>query len=320
MRTFDLRQWSSGLYFALYREVIGGLTVLWLLCLGLYLMGVLPKLSLNQTLLSNLSVHVAGVAIFIGALLVAMRAPIRGFTFAFFALIGVFIPLNSLKTVPFSAQTDVPALDIISFNILHYNKQGSVAFEYLKNSGADVLVIAESKPLQEFQAQLASIYPYKIGCGDDVCELMIFSKYPFVKADENRFPWGLNRLSTATINFQGKDVRIIATHLTKSFFSDLRIRELQQIVRIMREDKTPYILAGDFNATPWSPEIQRMLGRTHTFLIDHIIGTWPVELGHFGLPIDHIMISKGIAPLSYDALPSAFGSNHRGVRAKVVIQ
>jgi endonuclease/exonuclease/phosphatase (EEP) superfamily protein YafD len=320
MREFCLKQLSKVFYFSLYREVVGGLTTLWLICCAFYMMGTVTKFSLNQTLLSNLSVHIAGIAIFIGALLVAMRAPIRGFTFAFLALIGVFIPLNSLKTVPFSAQTDVPALDIISFNILHYNKQGAVAFEYLKNSGADVLVIPESSPLREFQAQLEQVYPYKLGCGEDICELMIFSKHPFLKADENRFPWGLNRLSTATINFHGKDVRIIATHLTKSFFSDLRIRELQQIVRIMREDNTPYVLAGDFNATPWSPEIQRMLGRTHTFLIDHIIGTWPVELGHFGLPIDHIMISKGIAPLSYDALPSAFGSNHRGVRAKVVIQ
>lgn len=294
--------------------------MLWAVCCVCYVLGSVPELSFNQSLLANLRVHLAGVGALLGGALLFMRAPLRGVSFIALGALGGIVPVYTLKTAPIIPQAETKLLDVISFNVLHYNKNGADILNYLLNSEADVLVLAESEPLRPYQAQLKRLYPYSVGCSQNVCELAIFSKYPFSNASRLPFPLGGNRLSRVTINLDGQDVRIIATHLTKSFFSDLRIREIYHIIRAIKENDTPYILAGDFNAVPWSPEIKRLLTYTDTYLIQRIVGTWPVALNRFGLPIDHIMLSSGLTPVSYDALPSAFGSNHRGVRAQIAIK
>lgn len=301
-----------------HRECVGALSALCILCSVLYLVGTFERIGFNQTLLANLKVHIAGIGIILGVLLVLIRAPVRGIGFMLLAAIGMLVPIHTLKSVPVvEASVNMPQLDIISFNILHYNKQGIDVLEFLQKSQADIIVLAEAEPLRVYQEALKEVYPYTVGCGDEICELVILSRHPFVRAEQRPFPWGANRLSMATINFHDQNVRIIATHLTKSFFSDLRTRELSHVVRAIREEDTPYILAGDFNAALWAPELKRIISSTDSYAIDKIIGTWPVKMGKYGIPIDHIILSKGLMPVSYTPLPSSFGSNHRGVRALV---
>jgi endonuclease/exonuclease/phosphatase (EEP) superfamily protein YafD len=69
----------------------------------------------------------------------------------------------------------------------------------------------------------------------------------------------------------------------------------------------PFIIAGDFNSTPW--------GRAYAFVPGaragdpRFEGTFPAILGPFGLPIDHIRFGGGLVLTDYRAGPD-IGSDH----------
>jgi len=78
------------------------------------------------------------------------------------------------------------------------------------------------------------------------------------------------------------------------------------------------IIAGDFNATPWSVGLRpfftqgfRWLGQGHGAKV-----TWPDGLGPLGIYIDHAFVGGDLTPVSFDVLDSA-GSDHFPLRFTV---
>ena len=73
------------------------------------------------------------------------------------------------------------------------------------------------------------------------------------------------------------------------------------------------IVAGDFNATPWSPHFRDLLATTG--LRDAGSGrgwlpTWPTWLGPAGIPIDHVLV-KGPVTVAGLSLGPDVGSDYR---------
>ncbi|MCP4501446.1 MAG: hypothetical protein GY822_15915 [Deltaproteobacteria bacterium] len=81
----------------------------------------------------------------------------------------------------------------------------------------------------------------------------------------------------------------------------------------MQHSKYPVVLAGDFNATPWSIVFQNFLDETGLHNAAYARGggtTWPTFLPlMFRIPIDHILLSKQLVSTSFLVGPE-MGSDH----------
>jgi endonuclease/exonuclease/phosphatase family metal-dependent hydrolase len=100
--------------------------------------------------------------------------------------------------------------------------------------------------------------------GDGFCQYgnAILSRYPFVGASFRLYslptvpraePRGLARVA---INVGGRIVDLFNAHLT--YINSLRPRQVEFIRNLVRRDRRPFVVTGDFNARPFFPEMVRL--------------------------------------------------------------
>lgn len=229
-----------------------------------------------------------------------------------------FLPASDIA-VP----ADATRFRLLSFNMLgkNYENVGRI-IDMVKASGADVAYLLESGPLLHHLSDLSTAYPYRIGCGVQIeaCDLMILSKHPIeapsvVSLSDIRS----NRFALATIRIGGRPIEFAAIHLTKPYFDDYHTTELRRAGAILRKRGGTLVIGGDFNSDTIAPDMQRFLRRSDLQTAGTEPATWPVEAGIFGIPIDHIYISKAIIPLSLTRLEDDYGSNHYGLVADLAV-
>ena len=139
--------------------------------------------------------------------------------------------------------------------------------EYLKNSGADVLVLQEvfhNRARRELKRSLKSIYPYQTKKGPVTwlgipSGVVFFSKMPIIKERIISFSFskGSDRLAKkgailVTFEKNGQKINILGTHLQAgSELSTKKIRaaQINEITEVVQDLDSSSILiyAGDFN-------------------------------------------------------------------------
>lgn len=222
-----------------------------------------------------------------------------------------------------SPAADATPIRLLSFNMLGDNDANARRIaDMVKTSGADVAYLLEAGPIEPYLAELSAIYPYRIGCGIAVeaCDLLMLSKHPmtnpqFVSLSDLR----QNRFAVATIRIGGQPVEFAAIHVTKPYFDDYHTMELRRASRILKERGGNLVIGGDFNSDTIAPDMQHFLRRGNLRTAGVEPATWPVEAGIFGIPIDHIYMSKTIIPTALERIGDSYGSNHYGLIADLAI-
>lgn len=123
-----------------------------------------------------------------------------------------------------------------------------------------------------------------------------------------------------TIEINGKPVTVMVTHV--SHLDDpnpVRQAQVQELSEWIQSLQTPWILLGDFNATPESSEIQQLIALSHPVYRQN-----PDWLKTFSFPgvqpsrrIDYIFFSKDFSLESMTVLDNQGTSDHRPVLAKL---
>ncbi len=276
-------------------------------------------------ILGNLVPYLALALVVVALALLILRARWRSFVFGLVGvsvLASVAIALAPYSRLPTGGKHD---LSVISFNLLASNAgNGNRIVDYLSESGADVVVIAEADPIVPHLDRLAEAYPYQAGCetAETECgDVLVLSRYRldnlrvFFQGADSR-----HQSIEADIVVRGQKVRLLAVHLLRTDYGSLQINELQKLgARIARVDG-PAIVAGDFNAAPWIGQFTDMLQRSGLNRATIEPGTWPVMFGPLGVPIDHILVKEPAQIASLDVLADSLGSNHRGLRAEIVLE
>ena len=90
---------------------------------------------------------------------------------------------------------------------------------------------------------------------------------------------------------------------------------LDRLVPVLERLDGPVLLAGDFNAVPWSVAVGRVVQAVGGRLAGPVRGTFPRFGPLLVLPIDHVIAPEGG---TLDLRP-LLGSDHRGVVARVGI-
>ncbi|WP_182086225.1 endonuclease/exonuclease/phosphatase family protein [Aureimonas sp. ME7] len=209
---------------------------------------------------------------------------------------------------------------LLSFNVLFENRNAPSAVPYLLSSGADALLLMEASPLRGSIPELMKTYPYKLGCaGQGECDTLLLSKHPPVstfQATLDAVPH--RRYVQFKLDIDGRALNLVGAHMSKPYFDEIPDYELASLTGRIKALKGPVILAGDFNSAPWSPGLMQLAADTGLRFSGFYVSTWPVTAGRFGLPIDHVL-TRGAQVLSLEALPDTFGSNHRGLLARIRI-
>ncbi|WP_190234774.1 endonuclease/exonuclease/phosphatase family protein [Allorhizobium terrae] len=214
-------------------------------------------------------------------------------------------------------------LRVLSFNVLGDNIKNSTKIaDFIEKTDADIAYIMEAAPVALHLERLSKLYPYRIGCGEHTatCDLMLLSKYPLdMIYVGNLSDLRKDRFAMARVHIAGTALQLAAAHLSKPYFDDYHAEELDILSQVLSTTNGPLLLAGDFNAATIAPDMQALLKHTGLTTTGWEPATWPVRLGRFGIPIDHIYIRTPLMAQKLSRIPSNFGSNHYGLIADLMI-
>ena len=181
------------------------------------------------------------------------------------------------------------------------------------HSNANFVTLQEVSFSQEaFLQQLSTIYPHQHHCPfyKELGGPTILSRLPFI---ENSLIC-LRGLAAAKVQASDGELWIISLHLYWPWPHD-QSKQIDQLEPFLSSLDAPVILAGDFNAVPWSGTLQRVKQILGTKRVGPVKSTFAdLPLIPMGLTIDHILASSRNHRLE---LRPNLGSDHKGLLADI---
>ena len=174
--------------------------------------------------------------------------------------------------------------------------------QVIRRFDADLVALEEVND-QWLSALSASLraYPYsKVMTRENNFGIALFSKYPFVQSEIRQVGEADIPSVIAELQMPEGRLTVIATHpLPPGSAENARLRneQLARLPGIVKQARSPVLLLGDLNATPWCSHFRRLLSQSG--LQDSAQGrgvqsTWPTFLPILLIPIDHCLHTADI--------------------------
>jgi endonuclease/exonuclease/phosphatase (EEP) superfamily protein YafD len=238
-------------------------------------------------------------------------------------LFALALLANAYVLVPFfwpqrRLEPTTNPLRVIALNVLTSNRQYDRITTYLREANADLVLLAEIEPelMARIRTSLAKLYPHIYDESmDGTHGLALLSKLPFLSTKTVLLDERHHRFLTAELEWQGKRFKICGAHPHAPLserWTRSRDEEIRVIGEHLRQETKPYILLGDFNASPWSTPMQDLTAQTklrHAARGFGIYPTWRYKTMLFGAPIDHILVSQDWQVSAYK-VDRGVGSDH----------
>ncbi len=279
-----------------------------------------PVLDDLGRMLENPLPHLAALSVLLCLALIAAGARRAGAVLMAVAAIGSAMTLLG-RHLPQSLplETARPAeLQVLWMNLLWRNATPPEEIAAaLAAAPADLVLLAEAAPLEPYLETLKPAFPYQAGCGlGRRCEILALSRRPLAEMEMQPMPGTrpgrLVTLRLAPGNGQA-GLTVIGAHLLKPWFGDMSRHDDWLVIRELSRRPGPLLLAGDFNATPWSRRmaaLNRLCGLAAPRLP---VATWPAAAGALGLPIDLALVRGGARLTALAPWQGVPGSDHRGL-------
>ncbi len=222
-------------------------------------------------------------------------------------------------TRPDAGLAGQPGLTIVWANVWQRRKPLERTLEWAKAHNADVIIVGEF-PEADPAGMLAGDYPHRLDTGPApdkayAVRMVAFSRLPIEGGVVREGPGPMARpFLSMRVGVGGTMLSIMGVHPVPPYTAALLTERDTHIKMLSPMLKGPFVLAGDFNTTPWCPGYGAIPGRrVGAFLL---APTWFTSLPLLGLPIDHIMTSSGMTASAYRVAP-LLGSDHRAILARV---
>jgi endonuclease/exonuclease/phosphatase (EEP) superfamily protein YafD len=215
---------------------------------------------------------------------------------------------------------------VISMNVHRVNDDATAAVAYLRDRQPDVVAVLEVDAdwAAAFHS-LAEVFPHRvIQPRPDNFGIALLSRWPLddvelVSFSETGFP-----SIVATVRRPVGDFRFIATHPFPPFNARSTaqlVTHLDGVAETVATSSLPCLVAGDFNATPWSRPFRRLVATSG--LIDSALGrgvqdTWHAHLPAPRIPIDHVLVPPEATVLRREVGPD-IGSDHFPIEAEITL-
>jgi endonuclease/exonuclease/phosphatase (EEP) superfamily protein YafD len=219
------------------------------------------------------------------------------------------------------AETDTT---VAVLNLWGRNPDPAASGAYLAGTGADLMILLETRP-ENIAGLDATGLPYRTSCQGRffACSATLLSRHPFL--EEGRDLCAIAVAATVQTP-QLERITLVGVHLNRPWPDSARHQHqmacLAQEVAALRA-QGPVLIAGDFNAAPWSFALRRMDAQLPGFSrITRAMPTWPAggaRISRFGvptpgalLPIDHVYVGEGLTASGVARGP-AVGSDHHPI-------
>lgn len=257
----------------------------------------------------------------LGFVFLAFRQSKLMFTsFACCAGLCLFLKYASDGQLNFPTKTEEKTLDVAHFNVSASTIDFKQTIDEILAIDADIISLQEVTPDwdAELKASLQEKYPYsETVVRLDPFGLAIYSKYPLISTDTFMFEDIPNIVGTIQFNENEQEVCFIASHALPVFYTNDYERQRNHFMAIARytnNTNCPVITVGDYNAVPWSYEIQDFKAAAN--LNDSRRGFMPSSNGTFSLfqiPSDHIFYSNHLECIGFQDINSPT-SGHFGIK------
>ena len=235
-----------------------------------------------------------------------------------FALINLYCVLPLFLSKAKIAPLDYPSGHhrCMLININSELGNPALVMAAIRQEKPDILVLEEvTESLMQAMAGLTNTLPYWVASPrEDNFGIALFSKYPLIV--KNILYLGEAGVPSilASVKLDGRILEILATHPLppiSSEYASLRNEQLDRVADCIK-GRSPFLLLGDLNMTPWSPYFQRFIRQSG--LHDSARGfgyqpSWPTHLSFFGISIDHCLYSEEIG-IENRKIGSRVGSDH----------
>lgn len=259
----------------------------------------------------------------VGALLCLWLEPSWGWAAiaAGFVLVNVAALPSPRFLKPDASLAGQPGLTIVWANVWTKDAPLKATLDWAKAQDADVILIGEYPRGASPEDALPGDYPHRVaGPAQPVGEMMstrvaVLSRLPLGGATIHAGP-GPNERSwvVARVALGGRELTLIAMHPVPPSSGRLTEQRDRQIGMLAAQARGAFVIAGDFNATPWAPVFGEIPGRRIGAYL--FAPTWLSGLPLLGLPIDHLMGSDEVRVSRYKVGPN-LGSDHRALLARL---
>jgi endonuclease/exonuclease/phosphatase (EEP) superfamily protein YafD len=211
-------------------------------------------------------------------------------------------------------------LRIAALNVLRSNDDHKSVIDWVRREKVDVFVAAEAvrgwmTALAALQDELPHVAGHPSG------DVLIFSRHEMVGEPRHLFP---NVGYAIAVEVAGITVVGVHTASPEDANHSRACDELiGQVSTFVREHSGPVVVVGDFNATPWSAPIVKLIAVTGLhFGPGARLGSFPAEWGGIkapawlGIPIDHVLAGHGARVAERRHGPRV-GSDHWPVIAEI---
>ncbi len=216
--------------------------------------------------LVNFRAQYVVVLAFLGLVIMMSRWRKVGYTVLGVAVVNLIAVLPLFVGSPAEARLDSPSLRIMSFNLLSTNESYSDVVDYIQTVGPDVVLLHEASRPWEVAMESAAVDYQMIRARSD---RLIFGTLALVRGDAVEavsFGFAANSPRAVEVTFvpAGWDttVSILGVHPlapTDEERADYRDAQLAFAGQWASGQSGPIVIAGDFNATPWSYPFRRLM-------------------------------------------------------------
>jgi len=207
-----------------------------------------------------------------------------------------------------SAEAAPPASDrflrIVTFNLWLGNPQLERVAAFLEQADGDIVVIEEVTSEQRTQllALIGSHYPHIIGSTG----ILILSKLPARAAGHVNGPrlqgWArIPMIQWARFEANCVAFEVAGVHFAWPFNPLDQAADTTALISYVRGRSAPLVVAGDFNLTPWSVKLQRVIRETELRRSNTFVATWPAKRPFAA--IDNIFVSPSFSVINLVAGP-----------------
>ena len=210
-------------------------------------------------------------------------------------------------------------IKIISANTNFKNTNLQDLKALINKEKPDIVVLLELSHDQALQLTDLSDYPYQqINPDNSPFGIGVMSRLAFASVTVD-WHWRGSSLKIPTIEViilqNDQLIKVVAFHPMPPIASEYhtaRNKKLKEIVEESKQQGLPTIIAGDFNATPWSSAFASIDYKRATGLQP----TWPMR--YFGIPVDQVLVSEHWRVKQSRVGPD-IGSDHLPVTAEIVL-
>lgn len=234
-------------------------------------------------------------------------------------------PAASAETTQARKPSGQPEYKLLQLNLRFDNVAQADVIRLIAQQSPDVITLQEVS--DSWRPKLAAIearYPYNLYCPSTkrIGGVAILSRRPFALGTTPQCI-GNALAGMARIDFGGRSALIAALHLEWPwpFTQAENVEELRPYFERLQG---PMIVAGDFNATPWSQTVRQIAEASKTSSVDGLRPSWLLNgtlaqaARWIGMPLDHILVSDRISGTRVETL-GPVGSDHLPLLLRFVI-